>query len=207
MIVNELFELVLSLPQRQIFYLTGSLPAVYYLHDAEVGGVLINTPTFDNKVLEAITALGGLAFIFYPSFFGVHDFLAWKSHSKAEVLANPLELATLGLKPDIALDRQSKLTRTIDFLPMSGRTVGSMAMRLKNQPAVIFFGPILSPNAEGVLSLVPQANDYSWENRVFGSLGLQDLAFEYAFSDIFAKNQVHYGPNASVKIHQALATW
>lgn len=204
--MNDLFELVLSLPQREIFYLTGSAPAVYYLRDAEIGGVLINTPAFDNKVLEALNALGGLAFIFYPSFFGVQDFSAWKKHTNAEVLANPLELATLGLKPDIALDHKSKLTRTIDFLPMSGRTVGSMAMRLKNQPAVIFFGPILSPNAEGVLSLVPQANDYSWENRVFGSLGLQDLAFEYAFSDIFAKTGIDYGPAASVKIHQAFAS-
>jgi hypothetical protein len=203
--VNKDFDLVLSLPQRQIFYLTASAPAVYYLHDAEVGGILINTPPFDNKQLEVITALGGLAFIFYPSFLGVQDFSAWKNHTGAEVLANPLELATLGLQPDIALDHKSKLTRTIDFLPMSGRTVGSMAMRLKNQPAVLFFGPILSPNAEGVLSLVPQVNDYSWENRVFGSLGLQDLTFEYAFSDVFDKSSIHYGPQASVKIHRALA--
>ncbi|MBU2823215.1 hypothetical protein HF283_03670, partial [Acidithiobacillus ferrooxidans] len=78
------------------------------------------------------------------------------------LVAQPAESKALGVSVDVPLDSKLRLTRTIDFLPMSGRTTGSCAMRLRNKPGAIFFGPILeSETASQWPSLIPHADDAS----------------------------------------------
>ena len=52
---------------------------------------------------------------------------------------------------------------------------------------------------------VSQDGDYSFENRLFGTLGLQDVKFEYAFTDDFDPQTSHVGPGADAAIQRELA--
>jgi hypothetical protein len=97
-----------------------------------------------------------------------------------------------------------KLSRTIDFLPMSGVTAGSCALRIKTNGGVLFFGPTLEPGADGWPALVAHADDDSPENRLIGALGLQDVAFEYAFTDVFEEGRSRYGPGAGEAVKRNL---
>lgn len=175
-------------------------PAVYYIVDREVNGVLVNTPPFAPETLEALQALAPLKFIFLPSRFGAHELDRWREASGAESLAFEAEAGDIEGTVDLKLSTQTKLTRTIDFLPMSGRTQGSCALRLKNKPGVVFFGPILEPAESGWPTLVEHADDHSWETRLFGALGLQDVKYEYAFTDRFQPEQTRFGPGADKAI-------
>ena len=74
-------------------------------------------------------------------------------------------------------------------------------MRLRNKPSAIFFGPILESETAGQWpTLVPHADDISWETRLFGSLGLQDVSYAYAFTDTFIPDQTPIGPGADAAI-------
>ncbi len=179
-------------------------PAVYYIVDREVNGVLVNTPPFSAETLQALQALAPLKFIFLPSRFGAHELDAWRAASGAEALAFEAEVAAIEGTVDLSLNTQTKLTRTIDFLPMSGRTQGSCALRLKNKPGVVFFGPILEPGADGWPTLIEHADDQSFETRLFGALGLQDVKYEYAFTDRFEPGTTQFGPGADKGIAAAL---
>ncbi len=179
-------------------------PAVYFLVDQEAGGVLINTPRYSTKLQSALTAIAKIDYLFYPSRFGAQDVDAWRQATGAEALAYGPEAAAISGQIDIVLDNKSKLTRTIGFLPMSGRTEGSCALHLRNLPGVIFFGPTLSPGPSGWPTLLPRPDDHSFETRIFGSLGLKDVKYDYAFTDEFVEGQTQFGPGADRAIRVEL---
>ena len=180
-------------------------PAVYYIADHKAEGVLVNTPPFDEALLQELQALAPLRYIFLPSRRGARELDLWREASGAESLASEPEAPSIDGKIDLTLDsKRNKLTRTIDFLPMSGVTVGTCALRLKNKPGAVFFGPALEPGVDGWPTLVPHADDYSAENRLFGSLGVQDLVFDFAFTDVFVPGETRFGPGAGPAVKQAL---
>ena len=115
-------------------------PAVYYIRDREAGGILVNTPPFSTAICAELRAHGGVRYIFIPSRFGAHDLDAWREATGAESMVYEAECSVIAGTVDVVLDNRKKLTRTIDFLPMAGRTAGSCALRLKNKPGVVFFG-------------------------------------------------------------------
>ena len=189
---------LLEFVDREIYWVPAApgLPAVYYIRDHKAGGVLVNTPEFSPALVRELQTFGPLNYIFLPSRFGAGDLGAWRAATGAESMAFETEVSAIKGTVDIALEPKSKLTRTIDFLPMAGRTQGSCALRLKNLPGAVFFGPILEPSPAGWPTLVPHADDYSYETRLLGALGLQDVKFEYAFTDVFDAGRTRYGPGA-----------
>ena len=204
----ELVELRLEPPlrNRTLHRLTpvDDRPTVYYVADREAGGILINAPAFSPELVAQLTAVAPPRFLFLPSRFGARGLAPWRE-AGVQVIANGTEAAAIEGGVDIALDRKTRLSRTIDFLPMSGRTEGSCALRLRNKPAVVFFGPILEPGADGWPTLVLHDDDASSENRLFGVLGLQDIGYQFAFTDTFVPDETRYGPEADSAIQTALA--
>lgn len=193
---------LLRLPGREIYWLEGTAPAVYFLLDREAGGVLINAPSHTATLAQALRKLHAIDYVFLPSHFGARDLDAWRAEG-AEILAYGPECAAIAAPVDIALDNKRKLTRTINFLPLAGRTAGTCALWLKNLPGTIFFGPALQPGSEGWPSLNPLPDDYSYESRLFGALGLKDLRYDYAFTDEFVPGTTKFGPGADRAIaHQ-----
>jgi hypothetical protein len=199
-------KIVLALRGRTIHLvpIEAGAPAVYFLVDQDAGGVLINTPRYSAELQSAITAIAKINYLFFPSRFGARDVDAWREATGAESLAYGPEAEAIGGRIDIVLDNKSRLTRTIGFLPMSGRTEGSCALHLRNLPGVVFFGPILSPGPSGWPTLLAHANDYSFETRLFGSLGLKDVKYDYAFTDEFVDGQTQFGPGADQAIQAEL---
>ena len=188
--------------QRRVFHVGVAGPAVFYLADAEAGGVLINTPVFDPALAEALARVAPLRYVFYPSRFGAHDVERWRA-AGARTLASREEAGAIGCI-DIPLEREHRFSRTIAFLPMSGRTPGSCALLCRNKPGLLFFGPILSRGARGWPTLLPQPDDVSWENRVFGAVGLRSVRFEYAFTDDYTPGPSRIGPGADKEIQWEL---
>jgi hypothetical protein len=195
---------LLELPERQLYWLEASEPAVYLLVDRQAEGALINAPPYSDAVRDAATTRGPLKYLFLPSRLGATDVDLWREQAGLETMAFADETPAIEGTIDLPLDRKSKLTRTIDFLPLPGRTAGTCAMRLKNKPGVVFFGPALEPDATGWPALRPMPDDLSYENRVIGALGLQDLRFEYAFTDRYDPATVHMGPGADQAIQSRL---
>lgn len=196
---------LLSLRERRVYTVGGSRPAAYYIADREAGGILVNAPRFDETLLAALRAHAPLAYIFLPSRRGARDLDRWRAASAAESIAFESEAPHVAGTVDIAVAGDRKLTRTIDFLPMSGVTEGACALRIKNDGGVVFFGPILEPGADGWPALVAHPDDYSAENRLIGALGLQDQRFEYALTDVFEPGRTRFGPGADAAIRERLA--
>jgi len=194
---------LLSLPDRQIFFLAGE-PSAFFIRDKQAGGILLNTPPYSAELHQQ---LGRIDFIFLPSHRGAAHLQAWREQDQPQVLAHEYEAALIPQPVDVRINRQYKLSRTIDFVLMAGVTSGTCALLLKNNPGVLFFGPALQHGEDGWPQLLPNADDQSWENRLMGSLGLQDLKFNYAFCDNFSDEQHHYGPEADKHIQQQLQKW
>jgi hypothetical protein len=195
---------LLELFDRSIYYLEGTSPAVFFLADKEGGGILINTPRFSRELLAQINGVMPLRYIFFPSHLGARDVDEWRSASGAQTMAYGHEAKRIAGMVDMVLDRENRFSRTIDFLPMSGRTKSSCVLRCKNKPGIMFFGPVLECASSGWPTLVAHDDDYSFENRLIGSLGLKDLRFEYAFTDDFEEGRSQYGPGASDAIRKEL---
>jgi len=192
---------------RTVFYVEGGTdrPAVFFIADRDAGGILVNAPRYRPELQAQLLQIAPLNVLFLPSRFGAQDLGAWRS-AGARLVAQPAEARSLDIELDVPLDSKLRLTRTIDFLPMAGRTAGSCALRLRNKPGVVFFGPILeNAPVDAWPTLVPHEDDQSWENRLFGSLGLQDIHYEYAFTDRFQPHRSPYGPGADRAIAARLA--
>ncbi|MGH8739120.1 MAG: hypothetical protein ACREU5_05115 [Burkholderiales bacterium] len=198
-----LAELV-ALRERTVYLVAGTCPAVYFIADREAGGVLVNAPKFDPVLLAALNNCAPLRYLFLPSRRGAHELERWRAAAGLETVAFEAEAPHIAGTVDLAIGRGRKLTRTIDFLPMSGATEGSCALRIKNDGGAIFFGPILEPGSDGWPALVPHDDDYSAENRLIGALGLQDQHFEYAFTDVFEEGRTRFGPGAEVAVRENL---
>ena len=194
---------LLRLPARSVYHLPHTAPAVFYLADADAGGVLINVPGFSARHLAELTRIAALRYAFIPSRFGARHAAAWRE-AGARIIGAREELAHCRVAVDVALDRSWRFTRAIDFLPLSGRTPGTWALRCKTKPAVIFFGPALSRTPSGWPGLVSQPDDYSYENRLLGAAGLKTLKYEYAFTDDFDPVKSRYGPGAGRGIAREL---
>ena len=194
---------LVALRDRDIHYVVGSRPAAYYIADREAGGVLVNAPPFDGALLAALRALAPLAYLYLPSRRGARDLAPWRD-AGAETIVAEAEAPHIAGTVDLAIGRDRKLTRTIDFLPMSGVTEGSCALRIKNNGGAIFFGPILEPGEDGWPALIAHTDDYSAENRLIGALGLQDQRFEYAFTDVFEPGRTRFGPGAGDAVRERL---
>ena len=186
---------LVALRDRSIYYVDGSRPAAYYIADREARGVLVNAPSYCEALLAALNALAPLAYVFLPARRGAKDLERWRAVG-AETIASEAEAPYIRGPVDLRIGGGRKLTRTIDFLPMSGVTEGSCALRIRNNGGAIFFGPILEPGEDGWPALVAHPGDYSAENRLIGALGLQDQRFEYAFTDVFEPGRTRFGPGA-----------
>ncbi len=200
-----MIDCLVTLRDRSVYRVeSDGAAAVYYLADDAAGGVLINTPHYDPQIEASLLALAPIRYLFFPSRFGAVDVDRWRTATGAESLVFAAETAALAGKADVVLEGRSKLTRTIELLPMSGRTAGSGVLCARNLPGVMFFGPVLAPGESGWPALYPQPDDYSYENRVFGCLGLQDMHYEYAFTDVFEQGRTRFGPGAARAIRQEL---
>lgn len=199
-----MLERLIELRERTVYHVAGSRPASYFIADAVAQGVLVNAPRFDSSLLRVLQAVSPLKYVFLPSRHGAIDLERWRDASGAETLATGPEAEAIAAPIDLVLTRGRKLTRTIDFLPMAGVTEGSCALRIRNNGGVLFLGPILEPGTDGWPVLVAHAGDHSFENRLLGALGLQDLRFEYAFTDRFEPGRTRIGPGAGAAIRARL---
>jgi hypothetical protein len=197
----NLVELI-NLPDRRVFHLSGSEPACFYLAHGRAGGVLINSPPYAADLHDELEAVAPLRFVFLPSAFGSANAGSWRA-AGAAVIASVEEAPQIDTPIDQPVDRKVRLVRDIDFLPMSGRTRGSCALRVRASPSIVFFGPIL--DHRDWPALVAHSDDYSFENRVLGALGLQDLRFEFAFCDNYARGRSRFGPGAAAAVRRNLA--
>lgn len=195
---------LVELFDRSVYWISGPPPTAFYLADREGGGILVNAPEYAPQLLAEIRALAPLKFLFLPSRFGADNARTWRDAASCRTLAHAREAPALEVPVDVVLDREHKFSRTIDFLPMAGRTPGACALRCRNLPGIVFFGPILDHGADGWPCLVPHPDDHSWENRLIGALGLRDLRFDFAFCDNFDPATARYGPQASAQIALAL---
>jgi hypothetical protein len=201
--MQSMLHKLVALRDREIHYLVGSRPAAYYIADRAAGGVLVNAPPFDEALLAALRALAPLAYLYLPSRRGAHGLARWRA-AGAETIAAEAEAPHIVETVDLPVAGGRKLTRTIDFLPMSGVTEGSCALRIRNNGGAMFFGPILEPGDDGWPDLILHPEDYSQENRLIGALGLQDLRFEYAFTDVFDPGRTRFGPGAGDAVRERL---
>jgi hypothetical protein len=193
---------LVELRDRTIYRVGVTEPCVWLINDLELGGILVNAPPWSEALLTAIRAITRPAYLFLPSRHGAQDLAAWRA-AGLETLAFEAEAPAIqadGGAIDVAFNRKQRLSRTIDFLPMAGVTAGTCALRLKNLPGVVFFGPALTPGADGWPTLVQQPDDHSFEARLFGALGVKDLKFAYAFCDRFDPQTTQYGPDADQHI-------
>jgi hypothetical protein len=201
--MQSMLHKLVALRERDIHYVVGSRPAAYYIADRAAGGVLVNAPPFDGRLLAALRALVPLAYLFLPSRRGARDLARWRA-AGAETIAAEAEAPHIDGTVDLPVAGGRKLTRTIDFLPMSGVTEGSCALRIRNNGGAIFFGPILEPGEDGWPALIAHADDFSAENRLLGALGLQDQRYEYALTDLFVPGRTRFGPGAGDAVRERL---
>ena len=194
---------LLRLPARRVYYLAGTAPAVFCLADDEGGGVLINAPPFSSRLAAQLARVTPLRYLFIPSRFGARHAAAWRQ-AGLKLIAYREELAEHHVPVDIALDRSWRFSRTVDFLPLAGRTAHACALRCKSKPGILFLGPALSRGQSGWPSLEPLDEDHSYENRVLGAVGLRHLRYEYAFTDDFDPLRSRYGPGAGRAIAREL---
>lgn len=197
----HLVELI-NLQDRRVFYLANTAPACFYLAHGRAGGVLINSPPYAPDLHDKLVAVAPLSFVFLPSALGSADAGAWRAVGAA-MIASIEEAPLIDTPIDQPVDRKVRLVRDIDFFPLSGRTRGSCAMRVRASPSIVFFGPIL--DHRDWPALVAHPDDYSFENRVLGALGLQDLHFEFAFCDNYAHGRSRFGPGAADAVRRNLA--
>lgn len=194
--MSHLVELVRSF-DRSVYFLdqAGHAPACFYLADREAGGLLVNAPVFDAELLGAMQIVAPLRFLFLPSRFGAAGAVMWRD-AGARVIAHAAECVAVDVPVDIPVEPDLRFSRTIDFLHMPGRTPGACALRCRNKPGFIFFGPILDYDQKGRLELRRRGDDVDFDARLLGALGLRDLKFEYAFCDGFRPDVSRFGPGA-----------
>ena len=196
-------SLILALPQRSIYFLDIGIPtqvASFLIHDNKLGAILVNTPDFSVDLLTQIEQFS-VKYIFLPSHLGARDLALWQEATSAEIIAHEAECEFISQKVDHAISERSKLSRTIDFLPLPGRTPGSCALYLKNLPGVIFLGPVMQSSPNNWPTIIQKEDDYSFESRLFSALSLKDTKFQYAFTDNFQPDHL-YGPNADQGIRR-----
>ncbi|WP_018936514.1 hypothetical protein [Thioalkalivibrio sp. ALJ24] len=194
---------LVELRERNIHRVGHNEPAVWLIDDREMGGILVNAPPFSDALLQELRALTEPRWLFLPSHRGARDLDAWRE-AGLEVLAYEAEAPAIraaGGTVDTPFNRKQRLSRTIDFLPMGGVTEGTCALRIKNLPGAIFFGPALTPGEDGWPTVIPEATDHSAEARLFGSLGIKDLKFAWAFCDRHDPETTQIGPDADQHIH------
>jgi len=194
---------LLQLPRRSVHYLPGSQPAVFYFVDDRAGGILINTPRFSVETLSALMRIAPPKFIFLPSRFGARDVAEWRAASGAKVLAGAEDVSAIQGPVDEPIDGGVRFYGRLDFLALSGRTRGTVALRSREEPGIIFFGPALEHGDWPRLQ--PHDDDDSWENRLIGALGLREIEFEYAFCDNYVHTTSRYGPGADEAVRAELA--
>ena len=191
---------LLALPDgRRVLRLPGGAPAAFCLVEPLAGAVLVGTPRFDAALLHALPPV---RFIVYPSARSASDVAAWRDATGARVVAGIGE--PIDGPVDERADGTIRITGRLDFLSCSGATRGTIALRSKGPPALVFFGPALS-QAHGWPRLTPDARDWSWENRVIGALGIAALEFDYAFCDDHGAAS-RIGPRAAPQVAAAIET-
>ena len=196
-------NLILTLPQRLIYFLdsgNAQQAASFLICDKELGAVMVNTPDFSTKLLSQIEC-HQINYIFLPSHLGARDLDLWQKETNAEIIAHQAECPYIPQKVDHAINEKTRLSRTIDFLPLPGRTPGSCALYLKNLPGVLFPGPVLQSTPGNWPTITQHEDDFNFESRLFSALLLKDTKFQYVFTDDFQPGHLH-GPNADQHIRR-----
>jgi hypothetical protein len=194
---------VLEALGRAVWLVPDTTPASFLFVDERAGGILVNSPPYSAALAAALAAIAPVRFIFYPSHRGAVDVERWREACRARTLAAAGEIADIAGPIDEAIDGAVRLYGRLDFLPLSGRTRGTCALRSRVAPGIVFFGPALEHAPWPVL--VPHEDDFSAENRLIGAPGLRDERFEFAFCDNYIHGSSRFGPGASAAVAAGLA--
>lgn len=190
---------LLALPDgRRVLLLPGGAPRSFLLIDPVAGGVLVDTPAFDPACARALPRV---QVIVLTSARGGRDVDAWRAATGARTVAGVGE--PVDGTVDLRADGTVRITGRLDFLGVSGVTPGTIALRSKGPPGIVFFGPSLAQRA-GWPALVHDAHDWNWENRVIGAVGIASLDFEYAFCGDYSHGESRFGPGAGLRVAAAL---
>lgn len=184
--------------------LEGAVPTVFLLVDERAGAILVNSPPFSEAALDAIRRVARPHYIFFPSRFGARDVDRWRAATGARTIASAEEAVEIDGAIDEPIDASVRMHGRLDFLLLAGRTRGNCALRVKEPPGIVFFGPALEHGDGGRFSLRAHADDYSFENRVIGALALRDLEFEFAFCDDYIESKASGGPHAGSAVRDAI---
>jgi len=195
---------VLRLPRRSVHVLEGASPAVFLLVDDRAGAILVNAPPFSEETLSEIRRAADPSFIFLPSRFGARDLELWRAATRARTIASAEEVPAIEGRIDEPIDGSVRMHGRLDFLLLSGRTRGTCALRVKEPPGIVFFGPALEHAGAGRFVLRAHRDDHSFENRVIGALAFRDLEFEFAFCDDYIQNKDRGGPGARLRVRAAV---
>jgi hypothetical protein len=191
-------QLIALADGRRVLLVRSRPPACFLLADPLAGGVLVNTPPFERALYATLPPV---RFIVYPSARGAGDVAAWREATGARVVAGVGEPVPGPV--DERADGTIRITGRLDFLALSGVTRGTIALRSKGPPGIVFFGPALS-QATGWPALRPDAADWSWENRVIGALGIAGLSFDFAYCDDYMEQVAKSGPGAAEAVAAGL---
>ncbi|MDX1812912.1 MAG: hypothetical protein R3240_13230 [Gammaproteobacteria bacterium] len=201
-------SLILKTDDRSIFHLTNTegLAASFLILDSKIGGILVNTPKFCAASYQDLQQYP-INYIFISSHLGATDLAEWKKNTNAETIAHENEQALIADKIDISIHTQTKLSRTIDILPLPGRTAGTSVLHLKNLPGVLFAGPALQCKENQWPALEISEQDYDAELKLLSSLNLKNLKYSYIFTDDFKPGKSLFGPDADSHIKQSIDTY
>ncbi|MCU0896296.1 MAG: hypothetical protein MUC55_02215 [Burkholderiales bacterium] len=195
---------IVRLPRRSVHVLEGASPAVFLLVDDRAGAILVNVPPFSETALSEIRRRANPTFIFLPSRFGARDLELWRAATGARTIASAEEVPAIEGRIDEPIDGGVRMHGRLDFLLLSGRTRGSCALRVKEPPGIVFFGPALEHAGVSGFVLRAHPDDYSFENRLIGALGFRDLEFEFAFCDDYIQHEGGGGPGAGSEVRSAV---
>jgi hypothetical protein len=189
---------LLDVPGRVVWYVPGTAPACFLFVDERAGGILVNSPPYRETLASEVLGVAPVRFIFYPSRLGAADVEHWRDACGARTLAAAEEVRGIAGPIDEPIDGSVRLYGRLDFLPLSGRTQGTCAMRSRLAPELVFFGPALEHAPWPALAL--HEDDHSAENRLIGAIGLCDERFEFAFCDNYIHGESRFGPGASTVV-------
>ena len=202
--MSNIISSVLKLPGREIFLINRQLgdnsAASFFISDADAGGILVNAPAFSLALIKQLEALADINFLFLPSVFGAKDLEQWHENVSPEILCHENEERYIDFSPLTVVNNKTKLTRTIEFVTLPGRTQGTCALYLKNKPGVLFLGPAMSCNETFWPVIESNEDDFDYENRLLSALNIKNLKYAYAFCDDFNLGFSSFGPNACEEI-------
>ena len=149
----------------------------YFVHTQD-GNVMVDSPQYEEGLIEALEAAGGVGWIFISHHDDIGDACQFQNRFGSKIAIHAAEASAVGCPVDSPFVNITELSPQLIAIPTPGHSPGSSCLLFTQAPGFLFTGDHLMGTRQDAVLPAKFSWTHDWTQQLKSARGLLDHPFD-----------------------------